>query len=309
MASPHQPADETDAASVTIGMPLYNSERTVARAIESLQRQTRGDFRLLVSDNASRDATAHLVEAMARTDERISLIRQPRNLNYGNFRFVLQQARSPYFMFAAGDDWWEDDFIEGCVAALEQSPDAVCAISRVLMHPDHGAPFLSDGTYALTDSVQHNVAQYLWDPGDNSRIYGVFRTEAAQRSFPATDHFAFDWTFCIASLTFGTHVEVPRILMHRELTPARSYVEYVRRDARGRIERAIPLLGMTCHVLGRTRMPRTRQVMRALLALNLTFHVQYVRRYHPWLARSYRAIASVGRRIRSGMPARSRRAD
>jgi glycosyltransferase involved in cell wall biosynthesis len=283
-------------ATVTIGMPLHNGERTVARAIESLQRQTRGDFHLIVSDDASSDATPRLVEALAQRDARISLTRQPTNLNYGNFRFVLDRARSPYFMFAAGDDWWEPDFIESCLAALEQHPEAVCAVSHVLMHPDVGDTYLSDGTFALTESVQQNMTRYLWDPGDNSRVYGVFRTEAAQRAFPPADHFAYDWTFCVASLAFGTHVEVPRVLMHREVTPPQKYVEYVRRDARNAVERAIPLLAMTRHIIADRRLPHTPRVMRALFALNLKHHAEYVKRFHPWLARAYRTSGAILRR-------------
>jgi hypothetical protein len=168
-------------------------------------------------------------------------------------------------------------------------------MGRVLMHPARGEPYLSTGTVPLTESVSRNVARYLWDPDDNTRIYGLFRTEVAQRSFPATDHFAFDWTFCAASLTFGTHVEIPQVLMHREVTPPERYGEYVRRDARNAIERAMPLLPMTRHVLATARMPRTRQVLRALVDLNLGYHMDYVRRYHPWLARAYATLASMRR--------------
>ncbi|MDQ6635296.1 MAG: glycosyltransferase [Gemmatimonadota bacterium] len=147
----------SDAVTVTIGMPLHNNERTVVRAIEYLQRQTRGDFRLIVSDDGSHDQTARLVEAMARGDERI-----------------------------------------------------------------------------------------------------------------------------------------PHVLLHREITPPERYGEYVRRDARSAIERAMPLLPMTRHVLAMTRVPRTRHVVRALLDLNLGYHVDYMRRYHPWLARAYGTASSRG---------------
>jgi glycosyltransferase involved in cell wall biosynthesis len=290
-------AGMTDTATVTIGMPLYNNERTVTRAIASLQRQTMGDFHLIASDDGSRDATIGLVETMARNDRRISLVRQPRNLNYGNFRYVLQQARAPYFMFAAGDDWWEDRFIESGVTALEQNAEAICAATRVLMHPTEGDAFVSNGTSPLTESVSRNLSRYLSAPGDNSRMYGLFRTDVAQRSFPDTDHFAFDWTFSVTSLIFGTHVEIPHVLMHREVTPSGRYVEYVRRDARNGVERAIPLLPMTRHLLLDTRVPRTREVMRALFDLNLTYHGDYVRRYHPWLNRAYEIMASVRRRL------------
>jgi len=43
---------------VAIGMPVWNGEKFVSEAIESILGQTYGDFELVISDNASTDATA-----------------------------------------------------------------------------------------------------------------------------------------------------------------------------------------------------------------------------------------------------------
>lgn len=284
---------------VTIGMPTYQNARTIERALRSLLAQTFADFRLLVSDDGSRDATCDIVREFAVGDARIELVQQPRNLNYGNFRFVLQAAHSEFFLFAAGDDWWEPRFLEVTVRALRASPDAVCASGRVLMHPDDAPPYLSRATEALLGNAEENLVRYLESPGDNSRMYGLYRTEAAQRSFPPTDHHAFDWTFCAATLAFGRYLEIDDTLMHREVTPASRYVEYVRRDNRRTVDRLMPLLPMSRQLLVTPGIPRTRRVLRALANLNIALHRQYLARYHPRVAAAYAWIART-RRITDG---------
>ena len=42
---------------VSIGLPVYNGERYLAIALDSLLAQTFGDFELILSDNASTDGT------------------------------------------------------------------------------------------------------------------------------------------------------------------------------------------------------------------------------------------------------------
>ncbi len=45
---------------VGVGMPVYNGERFLAEAIESVLRQSFADFELVISDNASTDRTEEI---------------------------------------------------------------------------------------------------------------------------------------------------------------------------------------------------------------------------------------------------------
>src|SRR5690242_8068616 len=87
---------------VTIGMPVWNGERFISQAIESLLAQTYGDFELLISDNASTDATADICHAYASRDRRIRYLRQQRNLGANaNYNAVFGQSSGRYFKWAA----------------------------------------------------------------------------------------------------------------------------------------------------------------------------------------------------------------
>ena len=52
-------------ARISVGMPVYNAERYLAQAIDSVLGQTCADFELVISDNASTDATATICEEYA----------------------------------------------------------------------------------------------------------------------------------------------------------------------------------------------------------------------------------------------------
>lgn len=270
---------------LTIGMPLYNNERTLERAVSSLLRQTFRDFVLILSDDYSRDNTSTIARQLAREDPRIRFVQQRLNLNYGNFRYVLAEARTEMFVFAAGDDWWEPEFLEECVALLDQRPEAVCVVPRARFYPEDGESFLAMGTFPLAGSPAENIAEYLRKLYDNTRMYGVFRTEVARRAFPRRDHHAFDLTFSVATLREGVHLEIPRELMGREVTPTERYVEYVPRDNLPGLPRLFPLLPMTRSLLFEMRMPRDRRVLRALFDANLVRHRDYMRRYYPRVSR------------------------
>jgi glycosyltransferase involved in cell wall biosynthesis len=98
---------------VSIGMPVYNGERYIAEAINSILNQTFENFELIISDNASTDGTELICIEFAKNDNRIRYVRQPFNMgSLSNFRFVLEQAQAPFFMWAACDDVWSPNWLE-----------------------------------------------------------------------------------------------------------------------------------------------------------------------------------------------------
>jgi glycosyltransferase involved in cell wall biosynthesis len=266
-------------------MPLYNNAQTIRRALDSLLVQTFGDFRLIISDDGSTDATPEICEEYRSRDPRVVVVRQPKNLNYGNFRFVLARATTPLFMFAAGDDYWHPDFAARAIATLDADPRAVCAVSRVEFVRDGVGVGLAEGTSSLCGDVGPNILEFLAAGDDNSRMYGVVRTAVAQRAFPPDDFFAYDWAFSAGTLREGTHVEIPEVLMWRERTDPTRYTEYVRRDAHTWITRLFPMLPLTSDLVRRLRIPMTPAIARRLFWLNVHVHLFYVQRYHPRVAR------------------------
>lgn len=107
------------ASKVSIGMPVFNGEKYIREALDSLLTQTFTDFELIISDNASTDDTQAICEEYSRRDPRILYTRQIENMGIlFNFQFVLDKAKGEYFMWAAADDRWDANWIESVYTHL-----------------------------------------------------------------------------------------------------------------------------------------------------------------------------------------------
>jgi glycosyltransferase involved in cell wall biosynthesis len=256
-------------ATVTIGMPVYNAASTIRAALDSLLGQTYRDFVLVISDNASSDATEAICREYRAHDPRISYLRQSKTLSAAmNFRSVLFEARTPYFMWAAGDDLWAPRFIERTVAFLEAHSDYVCCQGRVLMMVNGRPSHYSSGTYALAEDWGRNVTQFFMNATDNSRIYGLFRTPVLQAVFPIRAFHAFDWAVSAATLKFGRHAELRDVLMIRDTTDIRNYDRQLLSDHKFVLWRIFPILFMTIYCLRHQFIPISLRTIYALGRLN-----------------------------------------
>jgi O-antigen biosynthesis protein len=263
-------------AKVTIGIPVYNGADTIHRALDCLLAQNFSDFELIISDNASTDGTQEICESYAARDSRVRYIRHAENLGASmNFRFALFEAHTPYFMWAAADDLWAPSFIARHLEVLEADPGVVLSQSRVLFTRD-GLPLnLSTGTYALTADHLSNVVTYLTNPADNSRYYGLFRTEALKRVFPLRSFFSLDWAVAVSTLRYGRHHEIADVLMIRDTTEAADYERGVARDHRLWLWRIFPMLHMTIWLLRKRMVPVNGAVLLRLAKLNLYMHLRF----------------------------------
>ena len=64
---------------VSVGVPVFNGEKYLAEAIESILAQTVTDLELIICDNASTDATEEISRRFAESDERVQYFRNPKN--------------------------------------------------------------------------------------------------------------------------------------------------------------------------------------------------------------------------------------
>ncbi|MDH3591985.1 MAG: glycosyltransferase [Planctomycetota bacterium] len=113
---------------ISVGLPVFNGERYLVETLASLLGQTLADFELLISDNASTDATEEICREHAKRDPRIVYERLDRNTGAAaNYNHVARRARAPYFKWNAADDLCAPDVFEKCYRALEDDADAVLA--------------------------------------------------------------------------------------------------------------------------------------------------------------------------------------
>ena len=124
---------------VSIGMPVYNGERFIAQALDSLLAQTFTDFELLVVDNCSTDATQKICRDYVARDGRVRYVRNDRNIGGpGNFNRVFELCSGEYHKWSTADDYWAPTVVEKGVALLDADPELVLAYPRTRLVNDRG---------------------------------------------------------------------------------------------------------------------------------------------------------------------------
>jgi glycosyltransferase involved in cell wall biosynthesis len=292
---------------VSVGIPVFDLEATVGRAIESVLGQTLGDVELIVSDNASTDGTEAICRRWAAADARIRYTRQPAAISgYDNFRYVLEAAHAPYFMWLPADDFALPALLARAAAVLDARPDVVACVPRVEFLERDGTRRCAPGTFALMGSLADNLRAFLHDPMDNSRLYGLFRRDALRRAMPATGYVAWDWAVAVATLGQGRHFELDETLLVREANAPDKYMRMIETTVPTRLRRLLPLLTFTRALLFDLRVPPSPRTLYQLFRLNVVYHVMYALYRYPRYGRVVhrlgaaleRAGGALGRGVR-----------
>lgn len=108
---------------VTIYTQAYNTRPYLEQCVGSVLSQTYADFEYILVDNGCTDGSSELLDAFAKKDPRIRLIRYRENQISRPLRFELarEYARGAYYAVIDSDDWWEPDYLERLVGFLEEN--------------------------------------------------------------------------------------------------------------------------------------------------------------------------------------------
>jgi len=181
---------------ISIGIPVYNGEKFIRKCIESVLQQTNRNFELIISDNASTDSTPEICKEFLNKDDRISFVRQDKNMGQNwNFNFLLEKANGEYFVWVAADTFLLPEFLEKNIAVLESQDKVVGCISKIKIVDNSidrfetqkrilkkiGLVYRPFDTLPITGNYNERIRKYLkhfpWE-----MFYSVFRTKALRDS-------------------------------------------------------------------------------------------------------------------------------
>jgi glycosyltransferase involved in cell wall biosynthesis len=203
------------AALVCIGLPVYNGERYLNEAIQSVLEQDFADFELLISDNASTDATWAISAEYAKRDKRVRLHKNAKNVGiWQNFRIVYELSRSRYFMWMSHDDVLEPSYVSRCLEFLEANPDYIlCCTMNSLMDGCGNSVGVSNWDYTLdSDSACERYGRCLENIRLPTSLYGLFRSSLLQKTrlFPGV--LASDWILMLETCLEGKVYQIKEVL-------------------------------------------------------------------------------------------------
>lgn len=158
---------------VTVFMAMYNGEKYVAAAVNSVLHQSLQDFELLIIDDGSKDNSYQVVKAF--TDPRIRVLQNEQNAGlYRTRHRGVTEARGKYFAILDCDDLAYPDRLSAPVNFLEQHPDHVACfgLSDFIDSEDRPLPSppMQAGAHAWVDTLS-----FFYNPFINSTL--VMRTD------------------------------------------------------------------------------------------------------------------------------------
>lgn len=116
--------------SVSVIIPAYKAEAFIARAIDSVLRQTLQDFEIIVSDDGSPDATATEVSRYRR-DPRVKYIFHPNRGASHAKNLAARQARGEYLAFLDADDLLAPHALESMLRELRAAKAVWCFVDVI----------------------------------------------------------------------------------------------------------------------------------------------------------------------------------
>jgi len=201
---------------VSIGIPVYNAQRYLAEALDSLIAQDYETIELIISDNASSDDTGAICREYAARDARIRYERAEQNQGaIWNFNRVFSLARGRYFMWAAFDDVRAPSYVRRCVERLEARPNAVLCCTDVRLIDEAGRSTQPDPRMRLAHPVgDSRAARVRALAGANFWVdfYGLIRRETLATTRLAQPTWGFDLLLLLELCLRGEVVVVPEAL-------------------------------------------------------------------------------------------------
>lgn len=118
---------------VSVIVPVFNAERFLSTALQSLALQSYSNLEVLIVDDASTDGTRAVAEQFVSQDSRFKLLCLPRNQGaYAARNNGLKHATGAYITVHDGDDWSHPDKLACQIAAFEENPEWVANTSDMV---------------------------------------------------------------------------------------------------------------------------------------------------------------------------------
>jgi glycosyltransferase involved in cell wall biosynthesis len=211
---------------VSVGLAVYNGEKYLAQAIDSILAQSFTDIELVISDNASTDRTEEICGRYLAKDPRIRYFRNETNIggaNNENRTFLLSNGE--YFRWAADDDVCAPALIDKCVEVLDRDPSVVLCYSMITEIDENGDPLR---TMSQPKGVSQEPHERFRDLARNDHkceaTYGLMRAEVLRKTRLQKNYTDSDRTLLAELSLYGRFFEIQEPLFYKRYHQRNTYV-------------------------------------------------------------------------------------
>lgn len=137
-------------ALVSVLMTVYNREKYIAEAIESVLASSYTNFELIIVDDCSKDKSVEIARVYEQKDKRITVYVNEQNLGqFPNRNKAAEYAKGKYIKYLDSDDIIYPHGLEVMVSAMEKFPEAGIGFSSHNYKNIDKYPLLVDSQQAI----------------------------------------------------------------------------------------------------------------------------------------------------------------
>ncbi len=142
---------------VSVVMPVYNAGRFLADAVNSIRKQTFGDWEMICVNDGSTDGSGQVLDEFAARDARIRIVHQANAGIVGALNRGCELACGPLICRMDGDDIAMPDRMEKQLAYLRSSPNCVAVGGSILEIDVDGDPLCCSRLATDHTDIENNL--------------------------------------------------------------------------------------------------------------------------------------------------------
>ncbi len=192
------------------------------------------DLELIISDNASSDATERICKEYADREPRVRYYRSERNRGAAwNHNRVVELARGEYFKWRCHDDYCDNTFVEKCVAILHGNPNVVLCYPQFVRVDEQGR-FRGIKSSRVSGGAEpvERFRSLIYRRDSCEEIYGITRTAVLRMTALIGPYSNSDDTFLAELILHGHFRQIPEPLFFYRVHPGQSTSSNPSRSAR-----------------------------------------------------------------------------
>jgi len=199
-----------------IGIPVYNDQESIGKAIDCILSQTFQDFEIHIYDNCSNDNTIKIAQEYASKDKRIFVHQNTINIgmasNFNRCIALKNYKNYKYISIKSANDLLDSTYYEKCINFLEENKDFCLCYSEGTNTASGAQPIYS----YEQDDIYERIKEIISTQGVGNMNYGVLRTNIIDKIVPIKHIQGFDHIFFLNLAMLGKLKKLDEVLYDRE---------------------------------------------------------------------------------------------
>lgn len=202
---------------ITIGIPTFNRSDKLLQLLNNLKDQDFQDFKVLVSDNCSKDNTEEICKTFSNRFKNFDYQKQVKTINVlDNYKFLFDKCDTKYFMWLPDDDQIDKDYIKTCLEYIIKNDDYVLVSGGCNYYLNNKFAFKGNEINIENTNLNKRVYSHYSKARDNGNFYGIYNKEKIL-SYIYPKKYCGDLIFLANVSMFGKIKCINSTFIHRDL--------------------------------------------------------------------------------------------